>query len=147
MTLHFVKASAGAASSTVSTALTTRASLTLLNLLTPLRPTAGHPAARGSPDKPATLRAKMRLQAHKQNTRHAHVNNSTPCFRRDTPLPAFGRACYHSGGLPPHRRQAGGSLHGRDDATQKRARLNGLSVKVFLGIRQKRELRRHIPRE
>ena len=37
-----------------------------------------------------------------ETPRYATGNDSTPCFRRATPLPAFGRACYHSGGLPPN---------------------------------------------
>ena len=56
MTPRFQRAYAGAASSTISTVLTTRASFNSFKIFnTETRPTAGHPAARGSPDKPAPL--------------------------------------------------------------------------------------------
>jgi hypothetical protein len=58
MTPRFQEASTGAASCTISTALTTRASFNSFKIFNAnARPAAGHPAARGSPDKPAPFLA------------------------------------------------------------------------------------------
>lgn len=80
----------------------------------------------------------MRLRRIYETTEYAPVNKSTPCFRRATPLPAYGRACYHSGGLPPNSPASRRARSWRDETPtlciaskvrqEENARCNGKSI-------------------